>query len=776
MKTGVCASLFSIFLSIHCGALSLSLSPLPEDAETTFFSLQHKSKFKTGKVKNHLAGTSKFDFSKPTPIRSYSRSKFKHSPWTDENLPIFTHFYDNYYELITEKYFYLEKDESIEWNFQGSLNHNLTFARANVKLGLEWTLFCNEEKIYSSSNDHEDQKIIARCTDPSGNSRLTLKNESGQNVLVPNIYLFPKEKLERELTNIPTNPKVLFIVIDSLRFDALGLYHATPFLDEFKNDSISFNRHFVNSAWTRPSTTIFFTGNYASESALNIWDYPLSKEEVNDFYNQPAPLPALLSKSGIHTTMMGNNPFMDTVPGIGADFGFTKVADFSDRIKDTIPITKYIIDSYEKIPQSHFIFLNYNDPHRPYTPPEQYLKQLRIPPSERRNLTDQKLNYLGEVAFVDANVRKVIDHLKDQGTYEDTLIIITSDHGEVMDPKHAYSPFSEINTMYGHGQGLYQEDIHVPLLIKFPKNSSFSKFHGSSSKFLTRSVDLMPSILKELNVSNPNEIRGIPLQNLLLGEDNSSREYYGEARGVKAYQKDNYKLKQKTYEFHRLGSAWNEKQKPETEYFFDLEADPQEHFPLKTPLIENTISPSQLQIYKELQEKLNTTIPPKSYYGIRINQRDLKESFQKGNLKIEITIPHGRFKKVYGKNFFSEQSIQNFGTKQIISLNLEDYKNLQTEFFFQIYPDVSEPSFKIYKDQLPISGKEWGVGSFDLNPLSCKGKECKQLILSESGIPPAVNEFRIQIWKVGTVASTLVDRKKLGSEAMNALQKQGYVE
>lgn len=91
-----------------------------------------------------------------------------------------------------------------------------------------------------------------------------------------------------------------------------------------------------------------------------------------------------------------------------------------------------------------------------------------------------------------------ITFLKEKQLFDDSLIVLTSDHGE---------EWWDNGDFFGHGDTLYKEALHVPLIVKFPKN----RFKGMRISSLTRSVDIMPTILGTLGMEIPSDVEGVDL-------------------------------------------------------------------------------------------------------------------------------------------------------------------------------------------------------------------------------------------------------------------------
>ncbi|MCX7998416.1 MAG: sulfatase, partial [Leptospiraceae bacterium] len=339
--------------------------------------------------------------------------------------------------------------------------------------------------------------------------------------------------------------------MDSLRADVVGFngasYGATPSLDSLAQTSFVFKKHLVNSAWTRPSTYSFLTGKYPSKTYINLWDYAVFPSEKKAFYESNLfPLPALLSMFGYRTIMIGNNPFMSDHHQIGVDLGFEEIYDFSFLTEDTPKITQKVFELFKEIQVESrpvFLFINYNDPHKPYEPLPQFLSRIKGTMDER------KRRYLGELAQVDEEVGKLLTLLKQENFLDRSFTLVTSDHGEVMSLSHAVSKFTGVYTYFGHGQGLYEEDVHVPLLLRIP----YQNFHKKIDQ-LTQGIDLVPTILELLNIPfKEKDFDGRSIVPMLKDVYMPEKVYYGETRGVKGVRLGGWKLMKKTYEFHRLG-------------------------------------------------------------------------------------------------------------------------------------------------------------------------------------------------------------------------------
>jgi len=182
-----------------------------------------------------------------------------------------------------------------------------------------------------------------------------------------------------------------------------------------------------------------------------------------------------------------------------------------------------------------FMFVNYMDTHAPYIPRKTYRKHFagmvkdewlkpHIPGWEdimtyNRKVTREEKEhitaaYTGEVAYLDEQIGRLFAYLKEANLYNNTLIVLTADHGE----------FLGEHNLIGHGFGLYKEAIHVPLLIKYPGSTP-----GIKSKQNVQLVDILPTVLDAVKVKKPSGIEGLTLYKTNIAKRNIVSELYENA-------------------------------------------------------------------------------------------------------------------------------------------------------------------------------------------------------------------------------------------------------
>lgn len=280
-------------------------------------------------------------------------------------------------------------------------------------------------------------------------------------------------------TKTPKN--VVVLLIDTLRADRLKPYTPssrvkTPMLDEIAEKGTVFEWGLSVENWTKPSVASLLTGLFPQthgarrmESVLGQKAYLLSEH---------------LKANGFATGSFIANGYVSD--RFGFDQGWDHYTNFIRERKNTDAehVFREAADWIEaKKGERFFAYVHTIDPHVPYDPPDEFLKMYdarnydgqvrnRLTPrlledAKRSNPTvvfnesDKiRLNalYDGEITYHDHHFAKFIERLKAMGVYEDTLIVISSDHGEEFDDHGSW----------GHGHSVYNELLHVPLIYHFP--------------------------------------------------------------------------------------------------------------------------------------------------------------------------------------------------------------------------------------------------------------------------------------------------------------------
>jgi arylsulfatase A-like enzyme len=327
---------------------------------------------------------------------------------------------------------------------------------------------------------------------------------------------------------------LLLISIDTLRADHLKCYgynlDTSPHLDQLAKEGVLFEHATATASWTVPSHMSMFTSLYASAHGVQSWTGQL-REGIPTLAQR-------LSESGFVTKAFVTKLVLSHEQGFNRGFqsyddfsagGAEHPGDISNIIKrpgtDLGPkITKLGTEWLKEHSQEKFfLFLHYYDCHSPYMPPGSLANKFKAEYAERGSkITSppgtspgiqwgeqyraaQMPLYDGEIAFTDEYVGKILQALDDLRLSDKTLVIVLSDHGEAF--------FEHGQRM--HGSSLYEEQIHVPLMMRLPGViPAGERIGGNASQ-----VDIMPTALGLLGVKASSQIQmqGIDLSPVILG-------------------------------------------------------------------------------------------------------------------------------------------------------------------------------------------------------------------------------------------------------------------
>jgi len=280
-------------------------------------------------------------------------------------------------------------------------------------------------------------------------------------------------------------PNIVLITLDSTRADRMGFLGArgslTPSLDGIAHQGIAFGQAYAQAPGTVVSSATILTGAYPQIHRASEFGVPLATTLPY--------LPDLLHASGYRTAAFvgsiqldpRDGPFQGYDRGFDVyDAGFHQAERGEGRFQSVerhgdqvvARATKWL-DSNKRRP--FFLWVHLQDPDTP-----------------------NGNSYDRAVAAADAAVGKLVTFLRSQSLYDDTLILITSPHGESLGA-HGEDT---------HGIFLYDETIHVPLVLKPPKNLMAGKQMGQLIKNRARLLDLAPTVLAEAGIPVPAQMQG----------------------------------------------------------------------------------------------------------------------------------------------------------------------------------------------------------------------------------------------------------------------------
>ena len=328
-------------------------------------------------------------------------------------------------------------------------------------------------------------------------------------------------------------PNVLFIGIDSCRslnMSLCGYYRqTTPHIDKMAEDGINFVNCFSPSIPTPPGYSALLTGRDCFGTGIvtlrNVPELPagITLQEV-------------LSSQGYNTTCIGF--------GDGAyTHGFDTYLNFSGWGPDRADGKSHKAENMNDVAipelkrlaaedKPFFLFLRHMDPHSPYLPPAPFDRMFyndgECDPDNHsldelydfkpfrdyfrewfpQGCTDAEYinaQYDGAIAYMDACIQRIFTTLEELGIEEETLVVLTSDHGETLDEHSCY---------YDH-HGLYEGTLHVPLVFKYPGVVPA----GLISEEIVQQKDVMPTILELLGIRTKLKFDGRSLSPIWKGGD-----------------------------------------------------------------------------------------------------------------------------------------------------------------------------------------------------------------------------------------------------------------
>ncbi|MCO6432331.1 MAG: sulfatase [Deltaproteobacteria bacterium] len=323
---------------------------------------------------------------------------------------------------------------------------------------------------------------------------------------------------------------VALIVVDTLGARHLGCYTPglsnSPEIDLLAKSGAKFENSFATSSWTKPSLASIFTSLM-----------PIRHKSIGPALKLPIPVETvaeLLQRRGYSTLGVVSHTLLG--PRSGFQQGFDEYRQMNTKKKVHSSITSNLVsDEGIRLLKKHlqkgdrkpfFLFLHYFDPHFNYRDHEDYEftkgyegrlrsgMSLNALERAKKSMTAEDINYLKalyheEIAYTDAQIGRMVDFLDASGLRENTLIIVTADHGE---------GFLE-HGMLGHTSSLYDELVRVPLILNLPGRIAPSTF-----KSPVTGLDLLPTVADYLDIKPAQTWEGISLKSSLEKQEEPKRE------------------------------------------------------------------------------------------------------------------------------------------------------------------------------------------------------------------------------------------------------------
>ena len=340
-------------------------------------------------------------------------------------------------------------------------------------------------------------------------------------------------------------PDVLLVVVDTLRADAVGFSGAagapaTPALDALAAESAVFENAVAPSSWTKPSTASLLTGTYPAEHGALDFESVVPGEAVT--------IAEVLRAAGWRTACFADNPF------VSPEFGFAQgFESFTGRHPSPLARGTLLLKALSQVRlrvaggaaysfgpgvdlgagpllegavaflgggdgRPGFAYVHLIEPHYPYTPPPPFdggrprvdpphssgiLPFDSFPAMSAGEAAVMRANYGGEASAADAALGRALEALRRAGRLDGTLVVVTSDHGEEF---HEHGGWT-------HGQSLFRELVHVPLLLRLPGGGAGRRVAAPVSL-----VDVAPTVAAAAGVACSARFSGRSLLPMAAGE------------------------------------------------------------------------------------------------------------------------------------------------------------------------------------------------------------------------------------------------------------------
>jgi len=326
-------------------------------------------------------------------------------------------------------------------------------------------------------------------------------------------------------------PNVLLVVLDTVRADALSCYGnprpTTPELDQLAGEGTRFDNAYATCFWTLPSHASLLTGLYPSEAGAT--------SETNHLPERVTTLAERLAAAGYRTSAVVRNAWISVERGFGQ--GFEEfVEDWrgdtgheADEEGAAVERAMEWIRDRGGTGEPWFLFVNLNVAHLPYNPPEPFRSRfaseewpqatvdrlmkidggwghlaggLHLDEADFRILRDL---YEVEVSIADEHVGRLLDAIRDSGVLEQTLVIVTADHGENLGD----------HRLIDHVYSLFDSTVRVPMIVRYPQRFAA----GGVVSDAVSLIDVVPTVLDVTGIPTVDDgLEGFAMDDPGIGE------------------------------------------------------------------------------------------------------------------------------------------------------------------------------------------------------------------------------------------------------------------
>lgn len=451
----------------------------------------------------------------------------------------------------------------------------------------------------------------------------------------------PPREVNRSRPSDDPVQNVLFVTIDALRADHLSCYgyrrHTSPLLDSLAAQSMVFERCFAQGSHAELSLGSMFTSLYPSMHTVRH-----TKNRASVLPKEIETLAERLRDAGLKTTCLASNPYVKREWGLAQ--GFDRLEEFRFGYLDLIayryllrlglaeepnrvpwmpiPRAELVIDrAIEELDRVQgdpfFLYVHLMDTHHPFMPPRPFRFLFRTPhgpsqeledfwagtwpvlkqlPSDPNALGEDHLQeivdlYDGAIRYVDHHLDRLINALEARGLRESTLVIVTSEHGNA---------FLEHGQIFERSEFLYDELIHVPLIMSWP-----SQPQGERIPDLVRHIDLLPTLMEVFGQQKSRQATGTSLMPMMTGAPpDTILPVFSQSYEFMALRTREHKL------MHDLDSGES--------YCFDLVSDPDEQ---SNCMGTEDCAPCDSLMPRLMDFLRRVSLPPEGYEALEIDEK-----------------------------------------------------------------------------------------------------------------------------------------------------------
>jgi arylsulfatase A-like enzyme len=345
-------------------------------------------------------------------------------------------------------------------------------------------------------------------------------------------------------------PDILLVTYCTMRADRWGVYgggQLTPNIDALAHEAVVFRNHYTQASYSGGSFASIITGKYGFHHG--IYDHPRRLEDHH------VTLAELFKEAGYATGAFVTHGYIS--PKWNYPQGIDRFNSFDldevswSRLPDIQKTYRRLGEALEWVDEigerPYFLWFQtklthyFPRTHQRFVSPDEYnvsrefkARTKELPVSrimfdfDSLNVTEDEAEsllalYDGAIAETDEMLGMLLQGLRDRGRLENTIVVITADHGETL---------GEAGLFFNHDSNLYEPTVHIPLLLRIPGHEP-GEVLG-----LTRNIDLLPTLTELVGIEAPDDIDGRSLLGLMAGEE-SDLPVFSETR-PKAAEREDY--------------------------------------------------------------------------------------------------------------------------------------------------------------------------------------------------------------------------------------------